>query len=276
MHEILSNLPGGAYALDVGSARESYTYAAFRATTIRLDIEPPTGCKVDLFVQADAARMPFPAGLFDAVVCCHSLEHIKELKLALCEIGRVLKPGGSLFVSVPDASALTDRIFRFMAGPGGGHVNLFNTRREVAELVEKHTGLEHVATRILCTSLAFLHRQNRAQPVPRLKSYLFLRGWERYLVLLNAMFRLLDRYLGTRMSVYGWALYFGSVNQPIDTTPWTNVCVCCGQGHPSSWLLKIGAVRRRWANSKQYACPDCGTINYFFPDESHAFMNLSQ
>lgn len=50
-------------------------------------------------VQADATRLPFPAGRFAAVACLTMLHHIPTAALqdaALAEMSRVLRPGGVL------------------------------------------------------------------------------------------------------------------------------------------------------------------------------------
>ena len=160
MHEILKHLRGDELLLDLGASRGSFDPSVCPATTIQLDLDTAAGGRAGAFVQADAAAMPFQAETFAAVICGHSLEHFERLDEALSEIGRVLTKTGSLFVSVPDASALTDRIFRWMAGPEGGQVNQFSSPQELAALVAKKTGLQHVATRTICTSLSFMNRRN--------------------------------------------------------------------------------------------------------------------
>jgi SAM-dependent methyltransferase len=47
-----------------------------------------------LYLRGAAARLPFPAGAFDAVVACLVFEHITDYEEALAEVGRVLEPGG--------------------------------------------------------------------------------------------------------------------------------------------------------------------------------------
>lgn len=52
-------------------------------------------------VLFDILNLPFENSTFGLVVCNHVLEHIENEKLALSEIMRVLKPGGSAILQVP-------------------------------------------------------------------------------------------------------------------------------------------------------------------------------
>ena len=49
-----------------------------------------------------AAAMSFPDNHFDTIVTIETLEHIPDLTGAAREIGRVLKPGGELLITVPN------------------------------------------------------------------------------------------------------------------------------------------------------------------------------
>lgn len=51
--------------------------------------------------KADAAQLPFPGGMFDVITALDVIEHLDDDHVALCELRRVLKPGGVLIVSVP-------------------------------------------------------------------------------------------------------------------------------------------------------------------------------
>ncbi|MGH9410585.1 MAG: class I SAM-dependent methyltransferase [Vicinamibacterales bacterium] len=55
--------------------------------------------------RADATCMPFLAGTFDLVVCCDVLEHIPDDRAAIGEIHRLLRPGGTAIVTVPQSDA---------------------------------------------------------------------------------------------------------------------------------------------------------------------------
>ena len=211
-----------------------------------------------------------PDRAFDAVISNHSLEHFDDLAGALAEIGRVLKPTGALYIAVPDASTFCDRLYRWLAH-GGGHVNPFTSARDLAALIERVTGLRHVETRILFTSLSYLNRKNSRAGSPR-RLLLVGNGTEISLHLFTFFSRISDRLFGTRFSIYGWALYFGSFTVPIDTEIWANVCIRCGSGAQSAWLQHMKLVRRR-AFLPVYRCPACGTTNLYWEDRQ--FRRLS-
>ena len=249
MHELLRTLPPDAWVLDLGAAAGSFTFErALRVDLERDLLRPPQG------VQADAARLPIRDGSVAVVISNHSLEHFENLQGALAEIRRVIRPDGALYVAVPDAGTLCDRVYRWLAR-GGGHVNAFRSAPELARKIERATGLQHAATRTLCTSFSYLNRRNRRTRPPR-KLYLLGGGTEISLHLWNAVLRLCDRWLGTRLSVYGWAFYFGAVPKGLDLRTWTNVCIRCGSGHPRE------ALAGRWI----YRCPSCGARNLRSPD----------
>jgi SAM-dependent methyltransferase len=52
-------------------------------------------------VQGDGTRLPFGDGAFDRVIASEVLEHIPDDRSALAELARVLRPGGTIAVTVP-------------------------------------------------------------------------------------------------------------------------------------------------------------------------------
>jgi SAM-dependent methyltransferase len=251
MDEILRGLPRGARVLDLGCRDGSFRAEAYPGVrVIRLDRERPASG-----VQADAARLPFPDACFDAIVSNHSLEHMDDLDGVLQEMGRVIRPDGSLYVSVPDASTFPDRLYRWVYH-GGGHINPFRDPADLARRIVRATGLDHVATRTLHASFLYLERHH-FRPRPPRRMWLLANGDRRAVLALSYLTRRADELFGTRLSVYGWAFYFGGAREPVDTRAWTNVCIHCGSASPAELL----EVRGRW-----YCCPGCGTRNLFTPD----------
>ena len=54
-------------------------------------------------VRADALRLPLPTGSVDLVVSFETIEHVADARGLVVELRRVLKPGGSLVLSTPNA-----------------------------------------------------------------------------------------------------------------------------------------------------------------------------
>jgi SAM-dependent methyltransferase len=249
MHEILRHLPPGARVLDLGCNKGSFPVEAYpHLRVVALDYSRIRG------VQADAARMPFADASFDAIVSNHSLEHMDRLADVLDEIARVMRPQGALFVAVPDASTFTDRLYRSLHR-GGGHVNAFVSSSALATLITEATGLPFVAARTLYSSFGYLERRH-FQPRPPRRMWLILNGNTTVIVTLSYILHIVDKLFRTRLSVYGWALYFGTVREPVDPEPAMNVCVRCGTGCHKSFLQEKNLVRL-----KCWYCPNCGQWN---------------
>ena len=93
-------------------------------------------------VQGDALHLPFPDGSFDRVICSEVLEHIADDRAAMAELARVLRPGGTMAITVPRFFpelvnwALSDE---YHLVPGG-HVRIY--RRSVIEDRLRGVGLQ--------------------------------------------------------------------------------------------------------------------------------------
>lgn len=58
--------------------------------------------------NAAGEALPLPDGAFDAVVCWDVIEHVRDPRLVLSEIARVLRPGGRALVTVINRRAWVD------------------------------------------------------------------------------------------------------------------------------------------------------------------------
>jgi SAM-dependent methyltransferase len=258
--DLISHLSAGARVLDLAARTGSFACDREDICIVRLDLEVPEPRlrRRGFYVGADAAHIPLASHSFDLVISNHSLEHFTELEPAVREVGRILKPGGALYVAVPDAGTVTDWIYRWIA-KGGGHVNPFRSPEEVVALIERLTGLEHRGTKVLYSGLSFLNAHNVKGWGPK-KSLLFAGGNEIFLAVFMWTLRRIDRSFGTRLSQYGWAFYFGSA-EPENLEAWSNVCVRCGSGHSEDYLRHLGIVRRKFGFFESYRCPNCGAWN---------------
>jgi 2-polyprenyl-6-hydroxyphenyl methylase/3-demethylubiquinone-9 3-methyltransferase len=101
--------------LDAGCGTGEFTQMACArgGTTIALDIgarlvhKTLDRCRDAIGLVGDLARLPFPAGTFDYVMCTEVIEHTASPRDSLRELCRVLRPGGTLILTVPN------RLWRF-------------------------------------------------------------------------------------------------------------------------------------------------------------------
>jgi 2-polyprenyl-3-methyl-5-hydroxy-6-metoxy-1,4-benzoquinol methylase len=54
------------------------------------------------YVQADAQNLPFDAGSFDIVISCETIEHVPDPSAAACEMARVCRSNGLLYLTTPN------------------------------------------------------------------------------------------------------------------------------------------------------------------------------
>ena len=89
--------------------------------------------------QADATQLPFANESIDKIICSEVLEHIPDYVAVLHEIHRVLKPGGTLAVTIPRAwpEKICWKLSKEYHQVEGGHIRIFNSqhlRQEIEDL----------------------------------------------------------------------------------------------------------------------------------------------
>ena len=105
--------------------------------------EVPAGADADI-KQGDALAMPFADEEFDRIVASEVLEHIPDDETAIAELVRVLRPGGTIAVTVPRwlpekiCWALSDQYHEVE----GGHVRIYTGDELVGKL--RAAGLEYL------------------------------------------------------------------------------------------------------------------------------------
>jgi SAM-dependent methyltransferase len=104
--------------------------------------EVPAGAEADV-KQGDALQLPFADAEFDRVVAAEVLEHIPADIQAIQELARVLRPGGTLAVSVPRwfPEIVNWKLSEDYHNVEGGHIRIY-TDKELTDKVTK-AGLEY-------------------------------------------------------------------------------------------------------------------------------------
>jgi len=146
----------GERVLDMGCGAGRHAFEMYRrgADVIALDQDPdelsdvsdlfaamrdaceiPDGAEADV-KQGDALSLPFADGEFDRVVASEVLEHIPADEVAIAELVRVLRPGGTMAVTVPRwlpekvCWALSDAYHEVE----GGHIRVYTGGELVGKL----------------------------------------------------------------------------------------------------------------------------------------------
>lgn len=108
----------GKRILEVGCGRGGFStwlavHAGGACRLVAMDISPVAirkGCGLAsqqelqgiAWVVGDIHCLPHPAGTFDTVISCETVEHVYDPARALVELARVLRPGGRLFLTTPN------------------------------------------------------------------------------------------------------------------------------------------------------------------------------
>lgn len=98
-------LPTTARVLDAGAGEGKYkdVFAHTRYTGIDMAVGDAQWDYTHLDVIGSLTHLPFASDSFDAIICTQVLEHVPEPAWVLAELTRLLRPGGQLFLSVPQS-----------------------------------------------------------------------------------------------------------------------------------------------------------------------------
>ncbi len=96
-----------------------------------MESQPDALSKDYLVSIADINNLPFADASFDCIICSEVLEHIPDHTKAIKELDRILKPNGTLAVSVPRYFA--ERICWFIShdyhNNEGGHIRIYRKKQ---------------------------------------------------------------------------------------------------------------------------------------------------
>jgi SAM-dependent methyltransferase len=128
--------------LGCGFGRHAYESARRGATVVACDMSlaelkdvrgmfAALGYDSSSTTNGDATRLPFADASFDRIIASEVLEHVPDDGAAFRELARVLKPGGTIAVTVP--AFLAERVCWALSDEyhapfvEGGHVRIYTT-----------------------------------------------------------------------------------------------------------------------------------------------------
>lgn len=107
------------------------------------------------YVNCDVRQLPFTGNSLDLIVSDSTLDHFthtEEIEIALSEFNRILKPGGTLIITMDNKGNLTEPLFRLWIGLGLASFFIGKTY-SVREL---HQALAKAGLRVIA-STAIIH-----------------------------------------------------------------------------------------------------------------------
>jgi len=107
MERVASSLPRGTRVLDAGAGEAAYRelFGHCRYVATDLGVGDASWNYLNLDSLSRLERLPFRSGAFDAVLCTQVLEHVEWPRECVAEFLRVLRPGGTLYLTAPMAQA---------------------------------------------------------------------------------------------------------------------------------------------------------------------------
>ena len=119
---------GHVVAVDAGLDEVNGVATMFAAMALEGEFQPDDVSATA--VQGDTLALPFASNSFDRIICSEMLEHISNDALAVTELTRVLRPGGTLAVTVPRTGP--ERLNWLLSSEyhnvPGGHVRIYTRR----------------------------------------------------------------------------------------------------------------------------------------------------
>lgn len=116
-------IPAGSRVLDVGAGTCPYRPFFAHCDYKTQDFKKYMGIKKNKTTEygeidyvSDITSIPVPDGSFDVILCTEVLEHIPKPIKAVCEMVRIVRPGGRLLITAPLGSGLHQLPYHYYGG----------------------------------------------------------------------------------------------------------------------------------------------------------------
>lgn len=176
--------------LDVGCGRRPYeAWVDKRPDGVSeyIGLDVALGPDVDILVGPDD-NWPLADASIDAVLLTQVLEHVADRKLLVEEISRVLRPGGTLLLTVPFIFPLHGLPHDYARFTPHGVRELFARDFEIVEQV----GLGHAGAAMGNLLLTFIETSLNSSRILRLLKGLLFPVWIPFCLAVNMVCRLID------------------------------------------------------------------------------------
>jgi len=120
--EFSEQLPENISVIDIGCGKGDYSILLKTRERTLYGLDICNQLKREYFgriklVIGDATYISFPDAIFDVVVSCDVIEHIKDDNRFLSEFFRILKPGGWFLLGTPNKNRLANVLKRLIGRP---------------------------------------------------------------------------------------------------------------------------------------------------------------
>jgi len=144
--------------LDIGCGYKPYKNLFKPHVTQHIGVDVPStmhGIEA-IDIAGTALNLPVADGTFDTVLATEVLEHVPDPSRMLCEISRVLRPGGNLILSVPFHEPLHEIPYDFYRYTDISLRYLLEQQGFQVEGIQRRGGIVLVLTHLFCS---YLYRQ---------------------------------------------------------------------------------------------------------------------
>jgi SAM-dependent methyltransferase len=153
--------------LDVGAGQAPWRELLAQADYVGLDVESAGEFGMQRtpgIVYYDGGKMPFADGSFDHVMCSEVLEHVPRAEAFVAELARVLRPGGTVVLTIPWSARLHHVPHDYRRLTRYGLEALFGSAGFVAiRIEERGNDVSAVANKVIVMAIRMLRPKHALQ-----------------------------------------------------------------------------------------------------------------
>ena len=161
MEKIIKEVHPGELVLDVGAGHQPYKNLFNHCNYETCDYKPTlhdagyTKNKQTFYCDI-ANHIPRPENTYDTIICTEVLEHVKDPQKVICEIYRILKPGGNLFLTVPQCFGIHQAPHNYFNFLKYGLEHIFHNAGFSNVLVKPLGGIFHLLSKVQNNAFKYL------------------------------------------------------------------------------------------------------------------------